>query len=276
MEIITIQNNGLFIKSFNENIKNYESSEVTSDIKYHYNDIVEFGEDLTLEGLFNTLEPFVDILNDDFSADTRKWPLKPFFDSIKNDPKEKTEIKEVKFEWINECISYVDRKTGKQKSTLYNSLQMCGVGMNSKNEPEHYSLGFISLNDIKYAKLHAIKECSIEQYDSDTRERKIILEYEKDITLRELISTLLYEITFYGSPENMKQEEDHLKEMLKKSDEEFAQMIEENSFEKSTVIEDFQIEMLKDELQEALDEENFEWAKRVKEKIEQIQKELKE
>lgn len=270
MEKLIINNEGIFVQVYNDNLKRVELERVTSEIQYHYNDLLELSDDLTFGKLFEALEVFLDEFDRDFMADTRKWPLKPYFDWVKKDKKdEEQNLTEIFFEWVNDCMTTLDRKSGKNQTTWSSYLAMSALGKDESGEIITYSTSFVDLCDLKDLPVKIRKICTLDEYNSNSGETKKLFEYDSEVTFREFLSALFHEITFYGSPDTQKEERDEIfgKENF------FDGMTEEEMMEQSTPFYEIQLEWLDEELKEALAEENFEWAKRVQDEIDLVKKE---
>ncbi len=259
MENIIITNDGFFVQEYNSNLNILEVLPISEELSYYYSNLVELSPDLTFGGLFKTLEPYIHKLEDHFLADTRKWPLLPYFEAIKSDVKEDLGFMAIQFSWSYDYWEHFDRKAGKIEKYLDNYIHLNGLG----EDPEHgiinYSLSFVELNNIKNVPVKIIRECQIYGTDHKT----IVLEFEKDIKLRDFIGGLLHEITFYGSPDQMKEKSNILLERSKNFD-----------ISESISWESIQLQWLAEELGEALEEEDYEWADRVRKEIEKVSKSL--
>lgn len=255
MENIIISNDGIFIREFNDNLECWETNKISEELSYYYKDSVKLDPNLTFGGLFAQLEPYLFKLEEHFMSETRKWPLKPFFDAIKGEIKEDLNFTEIQFSWSYDYFEYLDRKTGKTEKSLDNYIHLGALGVVDEHGIGNYSLSFVELNNIKNVPVKIIKECKISGKD-----RKTILEFEREMNLYEFIGALFNEITFYGSPTKAQEQLDILNERCNKV------------YDESELIpwEDIQLEMLEEELLEALAEEDYEWAERVRLEMEKV------
>jgi hypothetical protein len=253
MDNVIITNDGLFIQEYNEDLEVLETNRIVKDLSFYYKNYVELSPDLTFGGLLNTLEPHINNLEEHFMADTRRWPLKPFFDCMKNDITEDLKFTEVNFSWIYEYYEHLNRRSGIVEKTMDEYIYLTAFG----NDNDRYSISFIELNNLKNIPVKINNRCKVYGTDRKT----IILEFDKDIRLNEFISALLSEITLSGSPERMKNQLDFL-------------IKERFNYDESELIlwEDIQLEWLDKELETAISEEEHEWAERVRLKIEEVEK----
>lgn len=256
MDNIIIKNDGLFIRKFNDNLKIMEVLPISEEISFYYRDLVELAPDLTFGGLFQTLEPYLVKLENHFLAETGKWPLLPFFEAIKGDMTEDLNFTEIQFSWSYDYFEYLDRKTGKTEKSLDHYIHLGALGVVDENGVGNYSLSFVELNNIKNVPVRIIKDCQIFGMDRKTP----ILEFEKEMNLHDFIGALFNEITFYGSPARAKEQLEVLNERCN---------IEYNE-EDLIPWENIQLEMLNGELEEALGEEDYEWAERIRLEIEKV------
>ena len=264
---ITLNKNGLFTSEYDDNLKINKLTPI-ENLRYHYNDILVLSPGLTYGEVMSVLESHKDILETDFIADTRGWPLQPYFDWIKEEKTEDLDFKHIDFEWINDCHSYMDRKRGVKETNLWTYLSMGAKG----NDGINYSLSFTSMNNLKDVPVVLTKECDLSIFDSEKGEMVNLLKYTHETKLREFIAALLSEITFYGDPENIKKQKE---ELVERSDE-LENLTPEELVEATTPWEVVQLGWLEDELKEALTEENYEWAGRVRDEISKVQKEYDE
>jgi len=260
MENLIIKKEGIFTHEFNENLKITEVVPLSQPLSYYYRDLVELEPDLTIGDLFQVLEPYLPKLEDHFRSETRGWPLQPFFESIKGEVEEDLKFTEIQFSWTYQYFEYLDRKTGITDKSLENYIHISALGETDENGIENYSLSFIKLNNIKGVSVKIIKKTQIcNGYSA----KDPILEFEKGMNLFEFLGALFHEITFYGSPERAQ-------EQLKILDERCDQIYGDSEL---IPWETIQLEMLEEELVEALEIEDYEWAERVRLEIERIKDE---
>jgi hypothetical protein len=258
MENIIISNDGIYTREFNDNLGIWETTKISEELSYYYKDFVELDENLTFGGLFAQLEPYISKLEDHFMGDTRKWSLKPYFDWIKEDITEDLGFIQIQFSWVYQYYEFLDRKTGKTNKSLDEWVHLNALGNHDEHGICDYSISFTELNNLKMVPVKIIKECQISGVDR----KSPILEFERDINLRDFIACLLKEITFNGSPERMREQLSVLNERCNES------------YDESELIpfKTIQLEWLEEELNDALGEEDYEWAERVRLEIEKVKK----
>lgn len=257
--MITIHKDGIYTKEFNENLNIEDFTRIGYDIEYYYKDEIQLEDGLTLGQILNVLEPYISKLEEHFASDTKKWPLQPFFDAIKRDVKEDMMLKEIHLAWCYQYFENPDRKTGTIDKTLDEYIDLYAVGESG----EKYSIEFIELNNIKNVPVKIITDVKL--YDGYANKLPII-EFTKNMTLRDFIGSLLFELTFYGTPENAQKQLEMLNEISEK--------IKTGDKSELVPFETLQLQWLEDELQTALEEEDYEWAQRVKNDIELLKEKM--
>lgn len=272
--MIIINKKGIFTQKYNDNLKIHEIVSLDNPLPYYYKTSISFEEGTTFGDLMSHLEPHCKMLEEHFMSDTHLWPLKPFFDYIKSNEEEpiefedKTVLKYLVFRWCAQCYEMIDRRTGKQDNSLDIYLHMSGL--TEKDSEETYSLSFTSAKQMRELLMIQDNSCNI----STLREGKMVdlFNFNRDITFGELLSCIFHELTFFGSPESQKEE----MENIMKGHDEIKDMTDEERESDCIPFEEIQIEWLNEEMKEALSEENYEWAERVRVEIEKIKSKSEE
>jgi hypothetical protein len=261
MNVIILKKDGLYIREYNEELDKNQELKINKPISYYYLHEVELEEGFNFYDFFNILNPFINKFDEHFMSSTRGWPLKDWFDSmLEKDVKKHENIDSIKFRWISEKNNYYFREDDTTEVNLDTYLHLSGW---SEKENCSYSLNFLELNSVRNCPMILDLNCVINEFNEEQSKYVEIFEYTKPINLHKLLSCVFNEITFFGSPKTSKNKLEDLLgnlESIKNEDETFVDFKE------------FELNQLEEELKEAIDSENFEWAERVKKEIEKIKK----
>lgn len=272
-DIIQLKKDGFYVSEYNENVKKAELVKIDRPFWYYYNHELILDEDITYGYLFLNLEPYLDKLEEHFLAETKGWKMKDWFEEMKKDKtKEDVTFFEIRFAWVINASQYFDRKTNRYEHSFDKYLNFSGMvkSKEAENGEEKYGTSFMAIQNLRDVPVVFDKHCAISIWNPETNKKDTLLEFEECITLREFIACLFNEVTFYGSPKTTKAELEKLEECLKDIDE-----ADRNDETKFIPFPKIQLEWLKEELQEALSEENYQWAENVRKEIKRIKNEEK-
>lgn len=270
-DFIQLQKDGFYISEYNENLKKTELIKIENPFWYYYNHELVLGENIVYGDIFTNLEPYLGKLEEHFLADTKGWEMQDWFDEIKKE-KTKEEVKffEIRFSWYIDAFIHFDRKTSQNENSFDKYLSFSAIAKSTENEieEENYGISFIDIQNLRDIPVTFDRKCEIILWNPETKKRDNIFEFDTGITLREFIACLFHEITFYGSPKSTKNEWKKLEENI----EEYNQYDKDDET-KFIPFSKIKLEWLEKELEEALSEENFQWAENVRKEIDQIKKE---
>lgn len=257
--------NGKFLKEeFNENLNTKILKEISSeDFLSFLGAEVLFEESLTVEGFFEALKPYFDIINQVFKSYTRGFNLEPFYEEMLKEPEIDEIIQDVKyieFYWVAEKSDWEDRVHSKEYSDFYIYSSYHGVVENK--ESANYSMSFVGLNNWKQYPLKLNTEIVCTEFKDG---HNVLFSSTKKWSLFELLSDFLKELTFYGYPNHAKKVFDDLKERS-----------ENIKSEDCVSWEVVKLEWLEEELEEAKAIENYEGMRKIQEEIDKIKKEIEE
>jgi len=176
---------------------------------------VEF-KGTTLEDLFDFLiipnEKLIQLI---FDRSLGSFPIKSFIDDLKNIPEEKDDYQTnsashyIGFERVTE-IWNKDEFDGRIDMSLYPY---------KKKKDETYSCSFVPLYHIKDYKLKVHEKFSLTDYrpyyEDEDYDNIDISWLKGDMTLFEVLESLLFEISFHGDPISRKEAKDDLDERIK-------------------------------------------------------------
>lgn len=209
-------------------------------------------EDMTLEDLFDILNEYEDEVDACFLSFTRGHLLKPFYEEIKSDNKEKNDYTELNFHWNVDNYEYENDELEIEKELFENIT----ITLRKVGDTDNYAVSFINLSEIKSVVITLNLDYIIRDKNYNS-----ILETRKFPSLFELIGNFLYEITFDGYPE---QREERSKELMKRYEE------IDDSIQEYFSLDDLKLEMMEKQLQRFIDEEKYEKAEVIKKRINDI------
>src|SRR5690606_10960372 len=267
-DIIQLKKDGFYVSEYNENLKKAELIKIDRPFWYYYNHELVLDEGITFGDIFSNLAPYLDKLEEHFLAETKGWNMKDWFEEIEKDKtKEDVEFFEIRFNWHIDTHTYFDRRTSKYENSFSKYLDFSAMAKSaeSENGEERYAISFMDIQNLRDIPVVFDKYCEISVWNAETKQHDTLFEFEDGITLRELIACLFHEITFYGNPAHTKEQSEELEKRAKEVDE-----TDRNDETKFIPFSKIRLEWLEEELQEALSEENYQWAENVKKEIERI------
>ncbi|MFB2119790.1 hypothetical protein [Parapedobacter sp. 2B3] len=270
-DIIQLKKNGFYTSEYNENLKKAELVKIDRPFWYYYNHELILDEGITYGDVFSNLAPYLDKLEEHFLAETRGWKMKDWFEEIEKDKtKEDVKFFEIRFGWHIDAHTYFDRKTSKYDNSFTKYLGFSAIAKSAEREngEERYATSFVDIQNLRDVPVAFDKHCEISVWNAETKQHDTLFEFEDGITLRELIACLFNEITFYGDPKHTKEEFEKLEKSIEETEE-----ADGNDEAKFIPFSNIQLEWLEEELQEALAEENYQWAENVRKEIKRIKEE---
>ena len=226
--IILTKDKIVYTNHYNPECDEYVKKEV--DRLYLYlNETVELSEDFTFGDLFKHIEREVDVFDVIFSSHLGHHSLQLWADEIKKPGPEKDdeidylEICRYGEYWGKDCDDNIELSIG-----------FSGVG--KKEDDPSYALGFTPLNKLKHLPLRLNEDFEISEVKVPPRIILFLVRLLKKIgiplgkwdnpfnhtyikgktkfSVYELISAILYEISFYGDPEGRDGKMDELENMF--------------------------------------------------------------
>lgn len=217
--MITITKNKIYTSPFSLKIMKKDSEDVKevkiADVINMLGDEVELGIDATLKNLFDIIIFHKDFLNilfnkemhglliDDFILDYESNFVSPF----------SKENFDMRFSWQSEVFEY-DKEI---EYMDYVAFEAFGK-LNKEKDTENYpiSIAFVRLCEIRDRRI--ILDNTFELHDDESHENDIGAVFKANyraFTLYELISSILYEITLYGKPEQRDNKRDEIERRIK-------------------------------------------------------------
>lgn len=202
MRTITLKNHKLFI-----DVKEIET-EVFSLIPYLTN-ICEIKENFTFGDLFSFIEAEAELIEKIFGGSMGNFPLDEFIDEIKKETiKEKHPLEALE---VYKCVEIHEYK---REVDLNDCNHFHGLGKDENEVMQQWAIEGTSLHQLKNVPLKLRKK----GYLTNWRVKPVkIEEFDTYYSLFDVINSILYEITFYGSPTNrekvMKEDIENIKEL---------------------------------------------------------------
>jgi len=201
----------IYTNQYNPNYYKYVKKEVEK-LSPYLNEVVKLSDDFTLADLFGYIERELNIFDVIFSSQLGHYPLQLYIDEIKKPgPKEDDEIDYLeiqrygeRWEW-GEIDLFIDFRGVNEKTDMGYALDFTPV-----NELKHLPLRLNESFEISEMKIPSkivrfairiMKKIGIPLKKWDNPFSYVHVRGKVDITVCELMSAILYEISFYGGPE---------------------------------------------------------------------------
>ena len=175
-----------------------------SNLHKYFNDRLIIEDGVLFKDIFDVIIHNKKFYDDIFYSYLGGHSIEDFFYDYLTETKNEKNLDSVEFSWIADVYE-ID---GVNEISQY-------IHFGGMNGDEHYSLSFTPLFDMKNLKVVLDNEFEIQNL-SKTDEKPI--KYIKEFTLFDIISTLLYEISFYGTPERRNDIMDDLSNTIKEID----------------------------------------------------------
>ena len=156
------------------------------------NDDVEIADGVTFGSFFNLLIKEKKLIDLVFGASLCSVP----FVSLIQDFKKKHDL-------LDDGIQYLEifwyAENNEDELSAYPCIHL--IEINKENEKTSFGLDFLPLSELKEYPLKLNKDFEIFAYDKPLVSNSIILKTTKKYTFYEIVHAILYELTFYGTPE---------------------------------------------------------------------------
>ena len=252
-------------------------NELNAPLSDYFNHLVEFSEDLSVKDFVFLLEKYKDELDKHFTAYNHDLNFDIYLNEIRKEPEP---------DFFNECDEVeIVWETEVQKESGVNFIMdwVTFVGRIKNFKPQHQldvptrGLHMSPLRNWKNLPLKLNK--MIFYSPSPFESRKSILKGIKHFSLFNVLSGFIYELTLHGTPEQQIRNTNDIKEQIKKAAEEFldaqvyfipleAGLIPPMYFEEPQE----SVEELVKKMEKFVEEEEFEKAQEIKNKINIISK----
>jgi hypothetical protein len=194
MTELTIKKDGIWVEIFDFENKKHIKRKIKS-ILDHLNNDCEIDKDVTLGDILNHLSLEKDIVSSVFSSFLGKFPFSLFLDDLNNSDEEKTLIKTLV---LKRYFDTPFRKNG----TMYSYVALYGIKSKNIKTRTTYSVSLTPLSLLK--NMNIVLNPNIDIYKNKIINKKVsnpelILSAKTTYNLYEIISTILYEISFHGT-----------------------------------------------------------------------------
>ena len=259
MQFIIIKKSGKLIKQDDKGKKKEKISKLSDSLGLE----VKFEEGLKLETLFKMILKEKDFFNILFKQELKDTTLEEIGKQLKkkqNKPEIEKENEDGDVIKSLEIVKMFELLSFEQGNTIDLFTILIGIGINEDEPGEIYMpVGLISINNLKGLELTVNKAVEIfkSRYDSAEEEeigdlsKQSVLVAASSITLYEALQSIIYEVAFFGTSEEKTKQ-------LKKQKEEYK-------------TED-QIESLERYLIELVEQEEYEKAAKIKQRLDILKK----
>jgi hypothetical protein len=269
-ERIIFKNNSIIVEYYDSYEKRFISENLNLSTKT-INDLwdfeVEFSKSLTIEGFLKQLRPYLLEIQNHLNPFINKINLSEFFDLLDKPADDivlNPKLKHIEMYWSSYIWEVTDELNEKTDSEfeIFGSYEAKPLNNNS----DSVSLSLTPLNNWKHIKFVLKKDFSCYKH-SENGEKELLFSSTNIWTLHDLLKFFFYELTFYGSLQDM---------------EEFKRSLDE--FDSETVMEgyslisinDFELKNLEKQLEELVKNEDYEQAAIIRNKINKLRNNLQD
>lgn len=277
MNILRINKNSITSFEFDETTKGFVETNI-QDLNFpftrYFAQVVEIAEDVTVEDFMKHLKKYSEIINLCFHGYINGESIVQYCDLALEEPTEKYFIDTVELFWATELFDDEYCLFGTFHGTITQEENYHHIETQRINS---FPLDLIPINQWKHSRL-VINE-SIKASSIDEDENSEVLRLKNRWTLFELLEYFLYELMCYGSIENQ-QKEIELYESSKEKyegfrvDPEFAEKLDKEELVAFIGEIETQIEITKEALEIAVEDDDFESANELKKENEELTMEL--
>jgi len=248
--MIFISKEGILTREYNSDTKKFDDTLVES-IAVCLNQEVSLSKDLTFMDLFSILEKEKSLINVLFMSQLGGFDFNLYLDDIKKPISKKEKIEEdenneihyLELRWVAESTTY-ENDSEENDINIYPDFHGWGRWIDeSSGEPIDggVAIEFTPLRLLKDFKIKLNNKFEIyntiffEKPDKDGKEleTEIILESYRSFSVYDLISTILFEISFLGPPEDRDEAFEELLESSEKYKNEFGDLYDHDEVKKS-------------------------------------------
>ena len=201
--MLTITNNNIYLSDLPlTSIFLYENVDtiIEEDLFLFLNDIVEFGESVTLKRIFDLISKNISIFNDIYYTSLGGYIIDPYLQEIQNNKSEYVNIEYLEFFWVADRLH--------DNFNIYPALR--GIS----KDGEDCALDFIGLNDIKNCKIllyNSVQLINLNKLQKKSKKPNTYLG-EKHFTVNDILNALFSEISYHGGPQDKNERFHELKE----------------------------------------------------------------
>ena len=207
--MITITNDKLFQSDFGIASTKPKYIETIEDNKFcqFLTDTVEFSDDLKFNRIFELLISNKDIINIIFDKVLHGSKISDWLNDY-NSVSTYNDNFELALCWHNDVFEWDNKIELSSYSTLSSFNE-------TENEYDRYgSINFVSLSSLKDKRIFINKTFKLHDYEKD----EVVFDYNKDMTLYDVILGILKEVCFHGTAENRDKQRQKLIEVSERID----------------------------------------------------------
>lgn len=217
--MITITKDKIYTSPFSLKRMKKDSEDVKevkiADVINMLGDEVELGIDATLKNIFDIIIFHKDFLNILFNKEMRGLLIDDFIldyesNFVSSFSKENFDMR---FSWQSEVFEY-DKEVEYMDYVAFEAFGKLDKDKDTENYP--ISIAFVRLCEIRDRRI--VLDNTFELHDDESHENDIEAVFKANyraFTLYELISSILYEITLYGKPEQRDNKRDEIERRIK-------------------------------------------------------------
>lgn len=176
---------------YNPDCEKYEKKEVEC-LHPYLNETVELSDDFTLEDFFRILGRERGVMGMTFSSHLGHYPLQLYIDEIEKPPTDDDDEDEIKYLELRRYGELWDW------GDLDLFIDFSGLGKEHEGGGVGYAIEYTPLNELKHLPLRLNTDVEISEAKIPS---KMLVKGTMVMSVYELISTILCEISFAGSPE---------------------------------------------------------------------------
>jgi len=280
MNLITLKSDGFYIfqkpEDKKEELISVNINETDKPISFYTNYFIEVESNVTIENFMNILMQYEDDIDFLYMGYTKGKPLRPYYEQMQEEVKNESDVDFIEFCWATDYFDFGDDFPA--DLTLLPDL----IGVNKKcleeesDDSPYYTMAITPLNEWKNAPIHIDKMVEYINYIYMPKENprfEILMNGNKEWHLHDFIQSFLQEITVHGSPEEKKV---YCKELIKKRDEFFERgeelVLVDNGADWEAKSEMFDEKELKRKMKQYVENDEFEKAQEIKDKLDKIKK----
>jgi len=257
MEInfVKIYNDKITVSHWDDEEEIWKENNISEiDVSFYrlFRHIVYFDRNLTIKGFLEQLKPYKEIIDNVFISSSGGFKLDNYLNNLDKNPDEESNLSYIEFYrsveiWDDELSEY------------------CAYHGIVEGEKMTYSLSFTEIKNFKHLFFKLNTDYEIYDYNKKEKINKPILSCKKDFTFYEVIEGFIYELTFFGTPDDQKEKEKEIFDEVEK--------IKSGEI-KTSPIEELILKTLEEDLENAISSESYEEADKLKKEIKEYKDKL--
>lgn len=240
----------------------------------YFSQPIEFAEDLTVEDLMNHIKKYSDVIDFCFYSYTNGISVKEYIDLMETEPARKSFVDTIELHWSTSLVNDEYCMFGSLHGVITDEKEMYRV---EEAQINSFKMDLTPINEWKHCRI--VIDDNIKASTSTEDGHAKTMQLRNRWTLFELLQYFLFEITIYGSVEDQKKEIEDFDVAQKKYDgfrvnPDFAQTLNKDELVVFIAEIENQIEYNTELLKEAVDNDDFETAAKLKKEDVDLKNEL--